>query len=105
MGRILSYQPGDQNRIPAFEPFSGFHQDWQEFGSQVYSNKYEHIREAQRIFARQYILLILQEMKLRYAYQETIPLGHQKALDQRMVLLNALRKTFFPDLPKIILDF
>ena len=27
--RISHYQPGDRDHIPAFEPFSGFHRDWQ----------------------------------------------------------------------------
>ncbi len=88
---------------PIFKPFFDFYREWEEFSKQEHAQKKSW--EAQRIVARQYILIMLSEIKIRYAYRDTISSGEQSSLQTRLDMINEIWDRFVSNFTKISIDF
>lgn len=97
--RLVDYVP--LKEAPVFNPFFSFYREWKSFWEQNSDTPLE----AQQRVARQYILITLQEIKTRYAYNNDTHSGEIASLKKRMETLEKLRWRFFSDKPEIVLDF
>ncbi len=57
------------------------------------------------ILAKQYILITLQEIKMHYAYNNSITENESASLRKRIERINLLRQRFFSEKPEIAIDF
>ncbi len=97
--RISRYNPLKNTTV--FNPFSWFYKEWGNFLGRKDSTPYE----AQLKITKQYILITLQEIKMRYAYNDDIPENESASLRKRIERINVLRQRFFPEKPEISIDF
>lgn len=97
--QVKNYVP--MKNAPVFNPFYSFYHDWKNFVDQNPDTP----QEAQKKVAKQFILVTLQEIKTRYAYQLNAKPGEVASLEKRIGTVEKLREQFFSEKPEIIVDF